>query len=460
MTAQKKPGVSLSGIITSLKRLSYPKLVGAGFILVILAGALLLMLPCASRSGEMTPFKDTLFTSTSATCVTGLIVYDTYTHWSKFGQIVILCLIQTGGLGFISVLAMFSLVFKKRIGLRQRSIMQESVNTMKLSGVIRMMKKVLAGTFIFEGIGAFFISLRFIPKMGFKSGIFSSVFLSISAFCNAGFDLNGRYGEYSSLVEFDDDILVNVTVMLLILIGSIGFFVWDDVSVNKLHFKRYQLHSKIVLSATVCLTLVGAVLFYIFERNATIADMSVGDGILASFFSSVTPRTAGFNTVDTAQLTPASKLLTIFYMFIGGSPGSTAGGAKTTTVVVMIASAWANLRNSDDCNIFNRRLEADALKKAASLVTINFLLMLTSIASISALQSGLSLTDVTFEVFSALDTVGMTTGITRDLNFISRLIIIFLMFCGRVGSVSFALVFVENRKYVSIKNPIEKINIG
>ncbi len=460
MAGQKKSDVSLSQIISSLRRISYPKLVGAGFIIVIIAGALLLMLPCASRNGEVTPFQDTLFTATSATCVTGLVVYDTYTQWSKFGQIVILCLIQTGGLGFISILAMFSLVFKKRIGLRGRNILQESVNTMKLSGVIRMMKKVLIGTFMFEGIGAFLLSFRFIPKMGLKSGLFSSVFLSISAFCNAGFDLNGRYGQYSSLVEFDNDILVNVTVMLLILIGSIGFFVWDDISVNKLHFKRYQLHSKIALSTTIGMTLIGAVLFYIFEQDATIAGMTQGDGILASFFSSVTPRTAGFNTVDTAQLTPASKLLTIIYMFVGGSPGSTAGGAKTTTIVVMIAAAWANLRNSEDCNIFNRRLEADALKKAASVITINLLLMMTAIVSISAMQSNLSLTDVTFEVFSALDTVGMTTGITRDLNSVSRLIITFLMFCGRVGSVSFALVFVENRKYVSIKNPIEKINIG
>lgn len=443
-----------------MKRISYPKIIGIGFMLLILIGTFLLMLPVSSRSGEATPFTDALFTATSASCVTGLVVHDTYMYWSKFGQIVLLCLIQTGGLGFISIIAMFSMIFRKRIGLRGRSILQESVNTMKLKGVMGMMKKVLVGTFLIEFIGAVLLSTRFIPAMGVKSGVFASFFISISAFCNGGFDLCGRYGEYSSMVNFCADPVVNITLILLILIGSIGFFVWDDITVNKLNFKRYQLHSKIALTMTIGLTLVGAVLFYIFELDATIKDMTVGEGILASFFSAVTPRTAGFNSVDTAELSPASKILTIFYMFIGGSPGSTAGGAKTTTVAVMFIAAWAELRNSDDCNVFKRRLEPNALKKASSVITINFVLMLTAITAISAIQSEISLTDVTFEVFSALNTVGMTTGITRDLNTASRMIIAFLMFCGRVGSVSFALVFVERRKFAAIKNPIEKINIG
>ena len=457
---KKKPTY---GIVNAFgQKISYSQLVVLGFIIVIMTGTILLTLPCSSRSGMPTNFIEALFTATSATCVTGLVVHDTYLYWSRFGQIVIISLIQIGGLGFMSIITMASIMLKRKIGLKERSILQESVNTPKLSGIVRMIRKIIYGTLIFEGIGAVLLCLRFIPKMGVKSGIYNSVFMSISAFCNAGFDLNGKYGEYSSLVTFDDDVLVNVVVMMLILIGGIGFFVWDDISVNKHRISRYQLHTKLVLSITLIITFGGALLFYIFEKDnqATIADMPLGDGIVASFFSSVTPRTAGFNSVDTAQLTPASKGLSMVYMFIGGSPGSTAGGAKTTTVFVFLVFAWSSLRNTDSCNIFGRRLENEVLKKSVAVITINTILIISSVLCITAFQSNLSLTDITFEVLSAIDTVGMTTGVTRELNNASRIVIILLMYCGRVGSVSFALLFTENKKFVTVKNPTEKINIG
>ncbi|MDO5560398.1 MAG: TrkH family potassium uptake protein [Oscillospiraceae bacterium] len=425
-----------------------------------MVGCILLMCPFSSRDGTATPMFDALFTATSATCVTGLVVCDTYTHWSLFGQTVIILLIQIGGLGFMTIITMFSIMLKRRIGLKERSILQESVSTMQLGGVVRLIRKVVLGTFMFEGIGAVLLSIRFIPRMGFVRGIFNGIFMSISAFCNAGFDLNGKYGEYSSLVSFQDDEIVNIVIMLLILIGGIGFFVWDDIHRYKLKFKKYQLHTKIVLTLTLWLTIVGAVLFFCFEYDNTIADMSLSDAVTTSFFSSVTPRTAGFNTVDTADLKPASKLLTIIYMFIGGSPGSTAGGAKTTTVAVLFISAWSTLRNSDDCNIFNRRLENESIRKATSVITVNSILIILSILIISFIQSELNLVDIVFEVFSAIDTVGMTTGVTRELTTVPRIVIMILMYCGRVGSVSFALMFTENRKFISVKNPVEKINVG
>lgn len=444
----------------SNKGMSYPKIVGIGFLAIILLGTFLLMLPVSNKDGEVPRFVDAFFTATSATCVTGLVVYDTYLHWTLFGQIVIILLIQIGGLGFMSIITMFSVLARKKIGLRARSMLQESVNMQQLTGIVRMIKKIVIGTAIFEGTGAIILAIRFIPKMGVAEGIYNSIFLSISAFCNAGFDLNGKYGEYSSLVEFQDDVLVLVTLMLLILIGSIGFFVWNDIIINKFKFKRYQLHTKLALTITIGLTLFGAILFFILEQDDTLKGMSTGNQILSSFFLSVSPRTAGFNTVDLAQLSPASKLIHLIYMFIGGNPGSTAGGAKTTTVAVLFISAWSNIRNNEDCNIFGRRLEGDILKRAVTIIMTNITLIIISVIIISAVQREISMGDITFEIFSALNTVGMTTGITRDFNTLSRFIVAFLMFCGRVGSVSFVLVFAENKKYISAKNPIEKISIG
>ncbi|MCI1269362.1 MAG: TrkH family potassium uptake protein [Ruminococcus sp.] len=442
------------------KNFTYPRIVAFGFGILILTGAFLLSLPIASRNGEPVGFVNALFTSTSASCVTGLIIADTYTQWTIFGQIVILFLIQIGGLGFLTILAMFSMLFNRRIGLSERNLLQESVNSLYIGGIVRLIKKIILGTIIIELLGAALMSIRLIPKMGVGIGIYNSIFLSISAFCNAGFDLMGRYGQYCSLVGFQDDVIINLTICSLILIGGIGFFVWDDVTRNKFHFKKYCLHTKLVLLSTIAITIISTACFYVLERNNLMKDMPVSTRILASLFSSVTPRTAGFNTIDTAALSPGSKFVSMILMFIGGSPGSTAGGAKTTTIIVLILSVFANLRNENELNIMGKRLENNALKRATSVVTVNSLLIVASILFITTIQPQLPLTDISFEVFSAIDTVGMSTGITRQFCVLSRLILIFLMFCGRIGSLSFALVFTEKKRQTTIKNPIEPINIG
>lgn len=442
-----------------VKHMSSAKIIALGYLLIILIGAGLLMLPFASK--ETPPdFLGALFTSASATCVTGLVVFDTYTQWSLFGQIVLIVLIQIGGLGFMTVISMASMAAGRKIGLKERSVLQESVNNMQIGGIVRLVKRIVSGTFIVEGIGAVLLAVRFIPKMGAPEGIGNAVFMSISAFCNAGFDLNGKYGQYSSLVPFYDDVLVNITICLLILIGGIGFMVWDDILKNKHRISAYKLHSKIAIFMTIGLTVAGTALFFLFESDNTIKDVSIRDGLLMSLFNAVTPRTAGFNTVDTGALTPASKVLTVIYMFIGGSPGSTAGGAKTVTVAVLFITAAASMRGSEDINIFGRRLEEDVPGKALTVIVVNLALVFTAIIAICAAQPELGSTNVIIESFSAINTVGMSTGITRDLNTFSRIVIMLLMYCGRVGSVSFALIFTGTKKYTGVHNPVEQVSVG
>lgn len=441
------------------KKQSATRSIALGFALIIFVGAIMLTLPIATRTGEVN-FIASLFTATSATCVTGLVVADTYQNWSVFGQIVVITMIQLGGLGFMTVGVYISVLLKKKIGLQERESIHESVNTLETAGVVRLVKKIVQGTFIIEGIGAMLLATRFIPRFGVKRGIYYSVFHSISAFCNAGFDLMGIEGEYSSLVVFEDDIVVNLVVMSLILIGGLGFIVWDDIQRNKWHFKKYLLHSKIVIISTVIITLVTTILFFTFEYNNTLRDMTLQGKILGAAFSSVTPRTAGFNTVDTAALSEAGKLLSMVLMFIGGSPGSTAGGAKTTTIVVLVCYAIAMIRSHEDINLFGRRLTADVVKKANAVVMINLVLSLIVAMMIMAMQPMLAGTDVMFEVLSAINTVGMTTGITRELNVVARILIIILMYCGRLGSLSFALVFAQKNTMDSIRQPQEKIIVG
>lgn len=440
-------------------KMSRIQIISLGFIIIILTGVLLLKLPFATKSGEAADWMTAIFTATSATCVTGLVVVDTFTYWSRFGQAVILCLIQIGGLGFMSIGIFLLVFFKKRIGLRERGLMQESVSALQIGGMVRIVKMIIAGTVLFEGTGAVLLSIRFIPMLGIKEGIFYSVFHAISAFCNGGFDLMGRYGQYSSLVMFYDDWLVNIVIMSLITIGSLGFLVWQDIRDKKLNFKKYRLHTKIVLVMTFAVLIVSSILFMIFEWDNTMAGMTIPQRIWTSMFSSVTARTAGFNSVDTGLLTDSSKLLTIFLMFMGGSPGSTAGGIKTTTVVVVFLYLWSNIRNDTGCNIFGRRLDDEVIKRASLVFYINLFLALGAGLAISAVQQ-LNFLDILFEVISAIGTVGMTTGITRSLNMVSRGILILLMYCGRVGSMTFAMSFIEKRKNAPVKLPVEKITVG
>ena len=440
-------------------KMSHVQIIALGFFLIIMAGTLLLMLPAATKNGQGASFLDALFTATSASCVTGLVVQDTSTYWSGFGQAAILLMIQIGGLGFMTIATMFFMLLKRRVHLRGRELLTESINGNQVGGIMKLAKKILIGTFLIEGIGAMILMIRFVPLYG-KQGVWMSVFHSVSAFCNGGFDLMGEHtGVYSSLTAFADDWLVNSVIMFLIVIGGVGFVVWDDMLTHKWHLKRYHLHSKIVLYMTNVLIFGGALLFYFVERNATGAGMSAGNQILTSLFDSITARTAGFNTVDTAALSDAGKLITIALMFIGGSPGSTAGGVKTTTIMVLMLYSFSYMRKDRGTSVFGRSLEEDALRKASAVFFTNLMLALGVTIIISSIQS-LPMLDLMFETFSAIGTVGMSTGLTRELHDISRVLIIFLMYCGRVGSLSFANALAGRRKTVPVKDAVEKITIG
>jgi len=442
-----------------IRRLSKVQTIALGFFLIIVAGTLLLMLPIASRDGHSTGFFHALFTATSSTCVTGLVVVDTYTNWTLFGQVVILALIQIGGLGFITIGMFFFIFLKRKIGLKERNLIQESVNTLQISGIVRLVKKIVRYTIAFEGIGAILLMTRFIPRFGWLKGIWYGIFHAISAFCNAGFDLMGQFEPHSSLTMYYDDIVINIVVMALIIIGGIGFIVWDDISKHKWHIKKYMLHTKIVLMMTAVLTLGGALCFYLFERNNLLLGMDAKGQILSSLFGSVTTRTAGFNTLDTGAYTEATRMLTVILMFIGGNPGSTAGGIKTTTMLVILLYIWANLRNKRGLNIFGRRLDEDAIKKASTVFCINLILATVCVTIMSALET-LPLSDIMMEVFSAIGTVGISTGITRDISMVSKYMLIILMYCGRIGSMSFALAFTEKKKSNPVQLPVEQITIG
>ncbi len=442
------------------RRMNHAQIIAIGYLLVILVGTLILMLPVSARPGETTKFFDALFTATSATCVTGLVVVDTATHWSIFGQCIILLMIQIGGMGFMTMGVMFAMLMKKTISLKVRGLLQESVNSIQLGGVVKLARMIIKGTILVEGLGAIALLFVFVPEFGIIKGIYFSIFHSVSAFCNAGFDLMGNItGEYSSFVGYAGNAWLNITLMALITIGGIGFFVWNDILKNKINIKKYTLHTKITLSATVLILVVSAVLFFVFERNGLMKGMGVKETILASLFSSVTPRTAGFNTIDTGALSGSSKLLTMVLMFIGGSPGSTAGGVKTVTFTVLVVYVWSNLRNETGCNIFGRRLPDEAIKKACNVFALNLFLAVAAIIAISYIQP-IKMDELLFEVFSAIGTVGMSTGVTRELTTASRLIIVLLMYCGRIGSMSFALSFTERKSVAPVKLPEENVLIG
>lgn len=441
------------------RHMSHAQIMALGFFLVIVIGTAILMLPISSKNGVWTDPFTALFTAASATCVTGLVVVDTYQYWSVFGQVIILGMIQIGGLGFITLGVLFSMFLKKRIGLDRRNLIQESVSSMHLSGVVKLVRKIVKGTFILEAAGAVLLSLRFIPDMGVVEGIYNGIFHSISAFCNAGFDLMGKYEAYTSLTVYYNDLVVNVTVMVLIIMGGLGFVVWEELKENKFHFRKYSLHAKIVLVTTSVLIAGGAILYWLFERNHLMQGMQPYEKVIASLFASVTARTAGYNTIDLGAMTQASKLLTVILMFIGGSPGSTAGGIKTTTLVVIIVYIWSNIRNASGCNIFGRRIGDEDIKKASMVIGLNLVLAVTAMMLISAVQV-FEVEDLMLEVFSAIGTVGLSTGITRQLNLFSKLVIILLMYCGRIGSMTFALSFAYKKESAPVLYPEERINVG
>ncbi len=435
--------------------LSSAQIIILGFVSVITAGTLLLMLPISARTGHGASFWDALFTSTSAVCVTGLVVRDTATYWSLFGQMVILALIQIGGMGVVTVGAALAVISGRRIGLMQRSTMQEAVSAPKVAGIVRLTNFIIAGTFLFEGLGAAALLPVFVREYGAAKGAWYSVFHSVSAFCNAGFDLMGEKGQFSSLTSYADNIAVNVIVMLLIIAGGIGFITWEDIRENKFRLRGYRLQSKVVLLTSVLLILVPALFFYFFEWGTA----SGGKRLLYSFFQAVTPRTAGFNTMDLSAMSEPGQLMIIILMLIGGSPGSTAGGMKTTTIAVLMISASAVFRRKHSPEVFDRRIMSETVHKAAAIFLMYIFLFVTGGMAISCIE-GLPMLTALFETASAVGTVGLTLGVTPSLTLASRLILTVLMFFGRVGGLTVIFATVGDSRSKRSKLPQEKIMVG
>lgn len=432
--------------------------IACGFALLILGGTLLLMLPASAREGRVT-FREALFTATSASCVTGLIVQDTFRFWSRFGQVVLLVLMQMGGLGVMTVATLMLLLAHRRIGVRQRELLSESLNAPHSGGILGLLRTVVGVTLVCEGLGTALLCLRFVPELGLGEGVFTALFLAVSAFCNAGFDLCGRWEAFSSLTRYAADPLVSLTVCALIAVGGLGFLVWRDILRFRLRFSRYSLHSRIVLLMTGVLLAGGTIGFFILERNATGAAFGWGGRLLTALFSATTARTAGFNSVEMAALSPAGKLLTMCLMFIGGSPGSTAGGVKTTTVFVLLAYAFSQIRVRRSAGVLGRRLEEDALKKSVAVTMLSLMAVLGASFVLLALED-VSLTDALFECFSAVGTAGMSTGITRALGPVSQMTLVLCMYLGRLGSLTFAMALGEHGTKTEVRMPEEKIVIG
>lgn len=435
------------------------------FLIAIVIGTLLLMLPISSVNREATPFLDALFTATTSTCVTGLVVTPTVSSWSIFGQVIILILIQIGGLGVITIMSALMILFHKKMGIGDRMLLQDAFNLNSLSGLIRFVKKVVLGTFVVEGIGALLYMMVFVPKFGLR-GIWVSVFNAISAFCNAGIDIIAE----NSLCDYALNPVVNIVTAALIVLGGIGYIVWWDVLRvwKKAREKKVRLfgdltlHSKIAITATLVLILLGAALILVFEWNNpdTIKDYTILQKIEVALFQSITTRTAGFATVPQENLTNASSVLCLLLMFIGGSPVGTAGGIKTVTFVVLIASAFATIRNKEDVELFDRCLTKKAVSKAVAVTCMSFMIMFVSTMLLSVVTDA-ELLDIVYETVSATATVGLTRGLTTSLNSIAKVIIIITMYLGRVGPISLAVAFNHKKENQNIvRNPVEEISVG
>ncbi|MFD3156120.1 TrkH family potassium uptake protein [Haloimpatiens sp. FM7330] len=445
-------------VIREKRKFTPVQILALGFAAVIVIGSILLSLPVASRSGTRTPFIDCIFTSTSAVCVTGLITLNTSVHWSYFGKTVIMVLIEIGGLGFMAFATMFSLILGKRITLKERLVMQEAMNSFSLQGLVKMARYILTFTFLTQAMGALLLSTQFIPQYGISKGIYYSIFHSISAFCNAGFDLTGN-----SLVPYSNNAVIMLTISALVIVGGLGFYVWSEIY-NYKKIKRLSLHSKFVITMTVFLIVGGAILMFLFEINnpGTIKDKNVGEKILSSFFAAVTPRTAGFNSISTSDMTTAGKFLTMILMFIGGSPGSTAGGIKTATAGVLLMTVVSVIRGKDETEIFKRRINKDIIYRAFSIVVMSVGLVVTVTMILSITENGAPFEYLIYEATSAFGTVGLTLGLTPKLSAIGKIVIALTMYAGRVGPLTLALALAKNKrkKASSIKYPEDKILVG
>lgn len=409
------------------------------FLTTIFIGAFLLMLPIASNNGQPTGFLTCLFTSTSSLCVTGLVVVDTATHWSMFGQFVILILIQIGGLGVVVTATIISIFLGQKISLSQRSVIQEALSIQYVGGIIKLIKFILKLVIIFELSGAFILFFHFKKEFNVLTSIWYSIFHSISAFCNAGFDLMGVKSQFSSFTSYSSSILLNITIMLLIVFGGIGFTVWDDIIRKKFNVKKYKLQSKLVIITTLLLIILPATYFYFFEYN----NLSSANRILPSLFQSITTRTAGFNTTNFANMSEVGKGISTILMLIGGSPGSTAGGMKTTTFIIMMISMVSIFKRYNEPHVFNRRISIQVMKNAMTIFVLYINLFLIFGFVICKIEST-DLLDALFETASAIGTVGLSLGITTKLSTVSRVLLIILMFLGRIGGLTFIYAIVPS----------------
>ncbi len=431
-----------------------------GFAGIIIFGAFLLTLPISTQSGAGTTFIDALFTATSAVCVTGLVVVDTGTHYSYFGQMVIILLIQVGGLGIMAMSTLFALLVGKRIRLKERLLMQEALNQLTVSGVVRLTIYIIRITLLIEFVAGTILAIRWYPELGTK-GIYYGYWHAVSSFCNAGFDLFGPItGKFSSVTSYVDDITVNLTIAGLIILGGIGFAVIYDVWESR-SFVKLSMHSKIVLITSGILIVGGAILIYLLEytNSDTLAPLSMQGKILASFFQSVTARTAGYNTIDIGKMHDGSLLLMVILMFIGASPASTGGGIKTSTAAVLVLATWALIRGRSDAECFSRRIPKEIIYKAFSVMFISFLLVIVVTMALTITEKA-EFIQVLFEVTSAFGTVGLTTGMTPSLSFSGKCWLIFTMFAGRVGPITLALAIAMRAKKAQVQYPDGKIIIG
>ena len=436
-------------------KLSSFQIIILGFAGVIVLGALLLMLPISTQNGAVTPFSKTLFTATSAVCVTGLVVFDTASYWSGFGQLIILIMIQIGGLGVISVASFLSMLAGRKISLMQRQTMQNALSAPQMGGIVKLTRFIFLVSFAIEGIGALLLMRVFMTKYGIR-GIWMAVFHSVSAFCNAGFDLMGNQtGQYSSLTSFAGSGYVTLVICLLIMIGGIGFLTWKDIAVKKTRFKEYSMQTKVILVTTAILIVIPAVFFFFSD----FANEPLKDRICMSVFQAVTPRTAGFNTADLNKMSDAGRSVMMLLMLIGGSPGSTAGGMKTTTIAVLFANAIAVFRKRQNANCYGRRIDDSTVKNASAILFMYvFFSMLSAI--IISITDGISMQMGMFETFSAIGTVGLTLGITPTLSAVSRFVLILLMFFGRVGGLTIIYAAFSQKDASTLKYPMENITVG
>lgn len=445
------------------------RILSVGFAVVILIGAFLLMLPVSAANGISTSFIDCLFVSTSATCVTGLVTVDTGTHWSYFGKTVIMFLIEIGGLGFMSFATLFALILGRRITLKERLIMQESMNTTGLQGLVKLAKYLLMFTLSVQVVAALILSTQFIPQFGLAKGIYYSIFHSVSGFCNAGIDL---FGNFNSVTSYYSNPVILITLGSLIIIGGLGFYVWQElyrlIKDNGFRYgirmlpKKMSVNAKLVISMTGILLLGGTVLMFLFEMNnpATIQGMSIGDKILNAWFAAVSPRTAGFNSVSTSEMSPAGRFLTIILMFIGGSPGSTAGGIKTTTLGLLVFTVISVIRGREDTEVFRKRIGVDLVIRSLCIVFIAMSLVVTVVMILSITETGASLEYIIYETVSAFGTVGLTLGLTPNLSDPGKLIIALTMYTGRLGPLTLVIALARRSRLKGIRYPEDKIIVG